>query len=214
MTYGSSVTNGRGTLKAKYLLLIAGLVLSVSGALAAQEASAPSGEQAVNESELLIGDSTEEENQATNGSPASLTFWDFARMALILGAVLGAVYLVFFLLKRAGGRSMQSTDLIRVLGAQSLPGNRAVYLVSVGRQVFLVGGADHAVTLISEIDDKETVDEILLNARNQEEDRPRSFGDVVAGFFANRAGAAGNGGRGIDEPLGFLRSQRERLKKL
>jgi flagellar protein FliO/FliZ len=136
-------------------------------------------------------------------------------MTLILGAVLGVVYLVFFLLKRAGGRSMQSTDLIRVLGAQSLPGNRAVYLVSVGKQVFLVGGADQAVTLISEIDDKETVDEILLNAQSQEEARPRSFGDVVSGLFGNRAsGSTGNGGRDIDEPLGFLRSQRERLKKL
>lgn len=206
--------NGRGTLKAKYLLLVAGLVIAVSGALAAQEATAPSGEQAVDESDLLIGEPAEQENQGTTGSPASLTFWDFARMALILGAVLGVVYLVFFLLKRAGGRSMQGTDLIRVLGAQSLPGNRAVYLVSVGRQVFLVGGADHAVTLISEIDDKETVDEILLNAQSREEGRPRSFGDVVAGFFANRTDSSGGGGRGVDEPLGFLRSQRERLKKL
>ena len=157
----------------------------------------------VDESTLVLGEpSTQEGNASANVS--AFGFWDFARMILVLAVVIGIVYLVFYFLKRAGGGKYAQSDLIRVVGSQSLPGNRAIYLVQVGAQVFMVGAGGESVTLLGEITDKETVDMMILAAGEQQESPKRNFGDLVGSLI--------KGGQGPS--LDLMREQRERLQRL
>jgi flagellar protein FliO/FliZ len=137
--------------------------------------------------------------------------WDFVRMVLILAAVVGAIYVFFYLLRRTSGSARQENDLIRVLAQRTLNGSRSLYLVEVGRSVYLVGGGDTQVSLVAEITDAETLDTLrLAAAENPPATRPRrSFATLLGDVFAPAARSLSP-----KESLTFLQRQKDRLKRM
>ena len=170
-------------------------------ALSAQEAASGVESTDIDESTLLL-DAPATADGGTTVSPFGI--WDLLRMLLVLAAVIGVVYGVFYLLKRGGKGRFVQNDAIRIVGSQALPGNKSMHLVEVGSQVFLVGSAGDGVNLISEIRDKETVDAMVLRAGENRAGPRRSFSDLVAGVFKGPEG----------QSLGFMKDQRQRLRQL
>ena len=127
-------------------------------------------------------------------------------MLLILAAVVGVIYLLFYLLKRGFRRQLPQNDLIRVLGSRSLSGNRALHLVAMGRSVYLVGAAESGISLIAEIKDQETLDQIRLDTSQVLP--PQGF----AQFFQTlwKGGKRNLSG----DSLEFMKKQRQRLQKM
>jgi flagellar biogenesis protein FliO len=180
---------------------------------------------AANESDLLIPDSGTSPagtrqgagTAAPGGRPAGaaqpsgagVSTWDFVRMLLILAGVVVVIYLLFWVLRRGSGRKIQENDLIRVLGSRSLAGNRALHLVEVGGSVYLVGASDGGVGLIAEITEKESLDSVRLKAAEENPAARRNFAQVLTEIFrpAKKPPTLRDG-------IGFLKGQRERLKKL
>jgi flagellar protein FliO/FliZ len=161
------------------------------------------GPASVDESTLILGESAPSASGDTaNVSPFG--FWDFARMILVLACVIGIIYLIFYFLKRAGSGKFAKSELIRVVGSQSLPGNRAVYLIQVGTQIFMVGAGGDSVTMLGEITDKETIDTMILAAAETDSEPKRSFGDLVGSLIRGNQ----------DGSLDLMRQQRERLQRL
>jgi flagellar protein FliO/FliZ len=130
-------------------------------------------------------------------------------MLLILAAVVGVIYLLFFLLRRGAGKKIQENDLIKVLGSRSLGGNRALHLIDVGGSVFLVGSAEGGVRLISQITEKESLDTLRLKAAEGGHTITRSFQDMLSGLFRR-----GKKPFSMDESVELLKNQQERLRKL
>lgn len=195
--------------------------LSVS--VHAQDAASPDGTAPEESSETTATDETqltfadEEGAEAPGGNLGTFGTWDYVRMVIVLAAVIGAIYLVFWLLKRGSRGRVQNSRIVRVLGSHGLPGNKGLHVVEVGNQIFLVGTGDETVRLISEITDQESIDEMRLIASEQESARPKSFGEALTGFFNSGngggptlAGSGSNGGGALD----FLHKQRERVKNL
>jgi len=176
--------------------------------------------QSISETDLLIPDTSAPsgaaEGGATGTTPAAtapaVSSWDFVRMLLVLAAVVGAIYLLFWILRRGMGRKIQENDLIRVLGSRSLSGSRALHLVEVGGSVYLVGSSDGGVGLIAEITEKESLDTIRLKA-SEEEGRPRrNFQAILSDII--KPSRQPTGGPHPGDGAGFLRRQRDRLRKL
>jgi flagellar protein FliO/FliZ len=163
------------------------------------------------ETEIKIGEAEVPLEPQQGGDPVPLvSTWDFVRMVLVLASVVGAIYLLFFLLKRTTGVRRTENDLIRVLDYQGLSGSRGLYLVEVGVSVYLVGSADNAVSLVAEVTDKESLDAVRLALeQGGTQEAPRSFVSVLSGLFGGAAG----GGAGTDN-VSYLRKQKERLRKL
>jgi len=145
----------------------------------------------------------------TQSAAPGVTTWDFLRMLIILGAVVGAIYLLFWVLRRGAGRRITENNLIRVLGSRSLAGNRSLHLVEVGTSVFLVGASDGGVELISEITDKESLDSVRLKAAEETPGGRRSFQQLLSEIFRPAARSIS-----VGEGIGFLQGQRDRLRKL
>lgn len=151
-------------------------------------------------------------NEGTDGSGSLSVFsaWDFIKMVLILAAVVGVIYTIFHFLKKSGNPKFGDTRLIRVLSSKTLTGARALHLVEVGNQVFLVGTAENAVNLVSEISDKETLDGLKLQATNVEATERRSFSSILGQAFGKPIGKATPGAN----PMEFLKSQRQRIQRM
>jgi flagellar protein FliO/FliZ len=164
---------------------------------------------------LIINEGASQEAAGVPAAPAAETLqvistWDFVRMLLILGAVVAVIYLLFRLLKRGSRGRHQEAELIHLLDYRSLSGNRALHLVEVGRSLYLVGCAENSVSLVSEIVDKESLDMIRLAVSERPEPQKKGFAEVLFSMFRTDNG----NGVSMKETLSFMKSQRDRLKKL
>ncbi|TVR90698.1 MAG: hypothetical protein EA428_07760 [Spirochaetaceae bacterium] len=198
-------------------------------ALADEIATSP----ASNETDMTFGEA-EAQPELEGESFSAFGFWDLARMILVLGFVIGSIYVVFYLLKRSSGRRIGGgAGLLRIVDEHALAGGKSLHLIEVGRQVFLVGAGDDSVGLISEITDDETLDTIRLAVSAQATEQPRAFSDVLSSLWPNRGAAsemsrqgataqdnAGGlnpvsvgGGAGVGT-FDFIGRQRERLRRL
>ena len=180
------------------------LALAQSGETGDAADTATSDDEPVDERSLTFGDGAGEDGEDAGAQPGSINsfgVWDFVRMVIVLGIVIAIIYVVFYLLKRASGGRFENSPMIRVLGSHGLPGNKALHLVEVGRQVFLIGVGDDSITLVSEISDQESLDELRLKASTTTTERGGNFADMLSGFFhGGRGGRSGseNGGGGSD----------------
>jgi flagellar protein FliO/FliZ len=163
----------------------------------------------VDETTLSIG-VPGDDGAGEEGSLSVFSAWDFIRMVLILAAVIGVIYTIFHFLKRSGNPKFQETRLIKVLSSKTLTGARALHLVEVGNQIFLVGTSENAVNLVSEILDKETVDGLKLQSANVDVNEKRSFSTLLGQAFGKAAGK----NRTAADPTAFLRQQRQRVRNL
>ncbi|HUI69385.1 MAG TPA: flagellar biosynthetic protein FliO [Spirochaetia bacterium] len=209
---------------ASVVLALAITAMPATGQAKITTAGAPapavvSGAQAnTNESELVIPDSDGNSRTARGGAgpgqPAAaatpgVSTWDFVRMLVILAAVVGAIYLLFWILRRSAGRKITENNLIRVLGSRSLAGNKSLHLVEVGSSVFLVGASDGGVELISQITDKESLDAVKLKSAEESPPGRRNFQQLLSEVFRPAARAVS-----LHDGVGFLRGQRDKLRKL
>jgi flagellar protein FliO/FliZ len=191
-----------------FLAPLSGLAAQEKGAkppAAPEEKAAP----AAPSEESLVLPEEPQGAPAAAAAPAGplVSTWDFLRMLLILAAVVGVIYLLFHLLKRGFRRQLPQNDLIRVLGSRSLSGNRALHLVAMGRSVYLVGAAESGISLIAEIKDQETLDQIRLES---------SQGIAPQGFaqFFQSLWKAGGKRNLTGDSLELLKQQRQRLQKM
>jgi len=106
--------------------------------------------------------------------PAAASPLGIFRIVLTLAAVAGAIYGLVFLLKkvsRQGGGASQD-PFLKVLATASIGASRALHVVSLGSQAWLVGSAEHGVSLISEVTDRETLDEMAMAESRKSAESP------------------------------------------
>lgn len=146
------------------------------------------------ESQLRFGDGqgAAPENDAIQ-PVADFTIWDFVRMVLVLGFVVALIYGLFYLLKRAQGNQGVQSGVVDVLASQSLPGNGMVHLVKVGNQLFMLGSSEQSLRLLTEITDKESVDQVELRATRNEASQRRGFSDLMSAMVGGFGAGAGAG---------------------
>ena len=193
-----------------FLFLIA--ANPVSHAQQSSESPQAETKRPLEESLLILEGGEETETGESEGGQTGplVSSWDFLRMVLILAAVVGVIYLIFWMLKRGFRRQLPQNDLIRLLGTRNLAGNRSLHLVELGKQVFLVGAAEGNISLISEIRDQETLDSIALERSQTQNRAPQGF----AQFFQSVLRSGKQRESSIGDTINFMKEQRQRLRKL
>ena len=136
------------------------------------------------------------------------------RMVLVLVLVAAFIYIVVFFLKgffkRISRPQEAANPYLKILASLHLGSNRFVYVVSVGpKQAWLVGAGDGGVSLIAEIEDKETVDTMLLDdsRKTNETGKFPDFRSLLRRF-------GGGGGNDTGPSPENIRKRRERLRGL
>jgi flagellar protein FliO/FliZ len=105
-----------------------------------------------------------------SGGGASI--WVIVRMLLVLVLAAAAIYGVVFFIKKAGRRSADVEDpYLKILASAHLGGGRYAQVVSLGSKAWLIGVSDGGVNLISDIEDQEIVDAMLLDESTKSAER-------------------------------------------
>lgn len=174
------------------------------------------------ENELLLNEQTPggtpESELETNNFPG-VSLGDFLRVILILGVIIALIYALVWMLKKLTGIKADSGDEISIYSTRPIKGNSALHLMGVGERIFLIGSTDNSINLISEIDDKETIDEIRLNSSKMP--ARGGFAKLLKERFSGKSPERTEGARTIkmddysaDSSILNLQKQRERLKDL
>ncbi|GEM_PF-1211838 len=93
----------------------------------------------------------------------------FVNVLFKLGLVLLLIYSSVIILRRL--QSSQNPRLrkgIKIIETTHLSPHRAIHLVQVGNQVYLIGATDHEVTMLSKVDDTELNAGVLMDNHTQE----------------------------------------------
>lgn len=153
---------------------------------------------------LTFGDNGD---AAGGGAAGAVGLWDLLRMVLVLAAVLGVIYGLVHILKRARPAGLAESDVIRILDTRKLAANRSLHLVDVAGRLYLVGSGEQAVSLLAEIDDPETIEQVrLVSEAASEADSRRTFRETLGEIV-------GRSPTGAPVPSA-LSAQRERLRRL
>ena len=167
-----------------------------------------------NEKNLLIGGAANTSTSTVKPIKA-LGAWAYIQMVLVLALVIAGIYVLFYFLKRAGGPKYQENAIIGVLSTKVLQPNRAIHLVDVGGQLYLVGTSENSVNLVAAIEEKEAIDEIRLRtAKNSPRSERKTFLDAFSGAFRKNGGGGFGFAGSVMDATGFMKQQRERLKKM
>lgn len=170
---------------------------------------------------ILLNDAENPDTQVPDSEDNGIAVggvMDFVRMLLMLVLVLAMIYGVILLLKRSQRMQRPESSLISLAATQPLSGNRAVHLIQVGQQVFLVGEGEAGVRLLSEITDQESLDEIRLRAPLEQQAAGKSFAELLGGMLKTRSS-----GQPVEDEskesettpsFHFIQNRRERLKDL
>jgi flagellar protein FliO/FliZ len=207
-------------------LFIPLFVFLAGGNLRAQEGgadiSAPertaSERTAIDESTLVLGEEAAPSEAPEGAALSVFGVWDFLRMVLVLAIVVGLIYGIFHFIKKAASPRDGGVRFIRVLETRPLTGNRHLHLVEVGNAVLLVGSAETGVRLVSEISDRQTLDDIRL-AASRTGPAPGNFVDALKGVFGGSRrsvpvpGEQSASGAERADSLEFMKKQKDRLKK-
>lgn len=176
-----------------------------------QEADAPEDEQS-----LLFTDSGAPE-ESSNETPEIGTFGvgDLIRMVIVLVLVAGAVYGVIALLRRRVPAQEEDSDSpIQVLATRRLGTNNEVFAVMVGKSVFLLGSSETGVRHLAPIDDKETIDELVL-AHSRAAPTKKTFAGSLGEWFSNLAvPGSQRSGSETAVPIGGESGFQRRLQRL
>jgi flagellar protein FliO/FliZ len=203
---------GRGELKASiFALLFFGAWLFIAiQPISAQEAPPEEVSQEIipdpraAEREISFDENGAVMPARNTGGPS---IWAAIRMLLVLILVAVAIYGVIYFLKKAAKPAAAGDPFLRILSSAHLGSNRYAHIVSVGSRAWLLGASDGGVKLISEIEDKEIIDSMLLEDSRKSSEKTGRFPDFLS--ILRRFGAR----PGQDAPnADNIRKHRERLK--
>ena len=160
----------------------------------------------VDESAIVLGEAPA--SQAAGGGSSILII---LRMVLVLALAALAIYGVVYFIKRMALPRENPDPHLKVLARVPLTTDSFAAVISLGAKAWLVGGGSGGVNLISEVDDAESLETMLLEdaKKNAEVRRVFDFRSLLRFGRDGKKGLSDNG-----STLDSLRKQRERLKGL
>jgi len=190
----------------KFALLLAAVFLIQISIISAQEEPASENPLRAAEQSMPLGAAAE---SPSAGSGAGSSIWAVVRMILVLALAAAAIYGIVFIFKKTTKKSTASDPFLKVIATAPLGANRYVQIVSVGSKAWLLGVSDGGVNLISEIEDKEVIDSMMLEDSKKSSMAPGKLPDFLS--IINRLGFPVHKNQpGTDE----LRKRREKLKEM
>ena len=168
--------------------------------------------QAIDETTLSLDGQAPAENKAAKPAGPN-TFMYFLRMIVVLAMVVGAMYLVFMLMRRLARPKEAPNAPIRILASTSLGTGKAVHLVGLGSKAWLLGASEQGVHLIAAVEDRELLDGLELEAASQRPVAGRDFSAILGGLLAPRRGKVGGNEGSSSFDSGYFARQRDRLGK-
>lgn len=127
------------------------------------------------ESQMIIST-----NQAVVEQRSTNTAWLFVRMILVLLVVIGCIYAVFYFVKKTTNPTNETDAFLKKVASITLSPGKSVQVVTLQNHCYILGVSDSSVQLISELDDKDLIDAMNLEADKESSGSVKDFASLLA----------------------------------
>lgn len=178
-----------GTLKKSLFAVI--LVIAASYSLYSQN----NPEQSINlsqsfdESTVVFSDPLADTSAALNGA-ASVGI--FVRMIVVLIIVVILIYGVFWFIKKKSNVVKTDDDFLRRAAYINIAPGKTVEVITLIDKAYLIGVTEENITLLGEIEDKELIQAMNLNADKKQNTKKAVNFEEVLGMFTRKSNSTKN----------------------
>lgn len=151
---------------------------------------------------LLNSSGTEDVSGTTSPSSDTNLFFPFLRTIFVLAVVIAIIYLIAWFFKKSITPGAENDLFLKKTASITLAPGKTVQIVTFQDKAYMLGVSDNSITLLSEINDKELVDTMNLQADSTNVSRPRDFASLL--------GAVSSSAKKTEN---FLKKKRENIGK-
>ena len=147
-----------------------------------------SGQTSITEETILLSDdvSTGTSSQTQNYKGPS-TVGTFIRMILVLIIVIGLIYGVLWFVKKKTNVVKTDDDYLRRAAWINIAPGKSVEVITLIDKAYLIGVTEDNITLLGEIDDKELISAMNINAdKKNNVKKPANFSEVLDMFLIKK----------------------------
>jgi flagellar protein FliO/FliZ len=128
------------------------------------------------------------------------------RTVAVMGVIIIGVYFLFRTLVKKKSKLVANSEVITVLATYPLAANRIIQVVDIGGQVLVLGVSESSINLITELKDKEAIDQIRL-ASSKEQGGAGNFKETFMNLL---------GGKGFSKPgqISHLSGYQKRINRM
>jgi len=160
----------------------------------------------VDESTMILG-----EAPASQAAESASSILIMLRMVLVLALTALAIYGVVFFIRRVTRPRENPDPHLKVLARVPLSSDSFAAVISLGAKAWLVGGGSGGINIISEVDDAESLETMLIEDARKTAEAQRVFDfRSLLRFGRDEKKISSSENNHVDS----LRKQRERLKGL
>lgn len=169
----------------KSLISVLFLVLFCTNIFAQNNSSFKISENAntenLSESDILFTENVlESSNSSKEEYKGPSTIGLLLRVILVLIIVIGVIYGVLWFIKRKTNIVKNEDDFLRRAAYLNIAPGKTVEVITLIDKAYLIGVTDENITLLGEIEDKELINAMNVNAdKNQNIKKPLNFAEVL-----------------------------------
>ena len=152
----------------------------------------------VDESTIFLNHSSD--LTLANADSSSYTFGLVFRMILVLIIIVLLIYGFVWLLRKTSGQKSKNDPYLKEVANLTFAPGKSVRVVTLKDKAFLIGVTESNINLISEVEDKDLIDAMNLNAEENPSDKPKDFASLLASFT-----------KSTSKTEDYLRKRREKL---
>lgn len=137
----------------------------------------------ISEDSIVLTD-TAEISQNTTEYKGSSTLGTFIRMIIVLIIVIGLIYGVLWFIKKKTNVVKTDDDYLRRAAYINIAPGKSVEVITLIDKAYLIGVTEDNITLLGEIQDKELIEAMNLNAdKKANTKKPANFSEVLDMFL-------------------------------
>ncbi len=153
----------------------------------------------VDESTVILNSSS---NENTTEYESPNTFWLFARMILVLIAIIGLIYAFVWFLRRTSSPKAKEDLYLKEVANLTLNPGKSVRVITLKDKAYIIGVTDSNINLISEVHDKDLIDAMNLYASENDNNNSKDFSTMLSMFSKSTSN--------VED---FLKKRRERFSE-
>lgn len=136
------------------------------------------------EDTIVLSDNTNTDNSFQSDIKKTSTVGTFVRMIVVLIIVIGLIYGVLWFIKKKTNVVKTEDDYLRRAAYINIAPSKSIEVITLIDKAYLIGVTEDNITLLGEIDDKELVQAMNINAdKKANTKKPANFSEVLDMFL-------------------------------
>lgn len=106
----------------------------------------------------------------------------FVRMIIVLVIIVLLIYAFVWFLRKTSNKKVKDDPYLKEVANLTFVQGKSVRVITLKDKAYIIGVTDSNINLIAEVDDKDLIDAMNLNAEKEPTGKPKDFASILSSF--------------------------------